>query len=315
MCSIVEITLVIPTYNRENSLIKTLQKIFLGQCVPSEIIIVDQSDICDIAHGIKGFFEKQDWEGRWMIQKMNIPSSTEARNEGIRYASNDIIVFMDDDVEVEKETFSEVYQYMIREEYSMLGGIDKLAVPNGRAFPFLFGMRSWRRRKQGHVTMSMFGRYPTEINAEIPTQWAMGYFFAVKKSLIMKWNLKFDETMGQYAYSEDLDFSYSYYKHSVEEELNCILSPKVQVSHLCSKEWRVSDKRISYVMLFNRYYLSEKHFGNTTARILFWWSNVGLLLKKLIKRDNVKDFVMGMIKCIKYREDIKRGILHTELYV
>lgn len=307
-------TIIIPTYNRIQALKKTLKSIFSCSVVPNEIVVVEQSEDADEHVKILKYFAADCYKGILKIEKLEIPSSTHARNVGINLAQNGIIVFMDDDVEVEKNIFADVYEYMSQAEYSMIGGFDQLAVPNGNVFPFIFGMRCWKKREQGHVTMSMFGRYPTEVREETPTQWAMGYFFAVKKNLIEKWKLVFDETMGQYAYAEDLDFTYSYYKHSADEALKCILSPKVKVLHLCSKEWRASGKRVSYVMLFHRYYLLEKHFGNNRARILFWWSNVGVLVKKVVKRDNVKDFVMGMVECVKFRKDIKKGIMHTELY-
>lgn len=314
MCSIVKMTLVLPTYNRENALIETLQKIFLGRVVPSEIILIDQSDRYDIGVKISTFFGKQEWEGRWILHKLDVPSTTKARNEGIKYATNDIIVFMDDDVAVEKETFGYVEKYMRNNNIAMIGGVDKLAESNGNLFPYVFGMRSWRKRNQGHVVYSMFGRYPTEVKKVVVTEWAMGYFFVVRKSLIIRWKLKFDEKLGEYAYAEDLDFTYAYYKNARKEGLSCILTPEIKVSHLCSKEWRVASKRLSYLLVFNRCYLMEKHFGTKEARVLFWWANLGLIIKKMIQKDNVKDFIDALKACRAFQTDIQRGAMHEELY-
>ena len=37
--------------------------------------------------------------------------------------------------------------------------------------------------KEGYVMKSIFGRYPQNIDKRIKTQWAMGYFFAIRKSI------------------------------------------------------------------------------------------------------------------------------------
>lgn len=314
MEKLIDITVIIPTYNRINTLLNTVRSICYGSALPNEIIIVDQSENAKEHAVILEEFAGQFYKGNLIIVLSNIPSSTKARNKGMSMASNDILVFMDDDVEVDNDTFTNVFHYMNGSKYSMVGGLDKLATSNGNIFPYLFGMRNWRLRKQGHVTMSMFGRYPTEVSDKVDTQWAMGYYFAIKKSLTDKWNLKFDEILGQYAYAEDLDFTYSYYKRSRNEGITCILTSEVMVSHLCSKEWRATDRRTSYVTIFNRYYLIEKHFGNTKARLFFWWANVGLLLKKIVKRDNAVYFFEGMLNCIRFNKDIMKGIMHTELY-
>lgn len=236
MEKLISATVIIPTYNRIRALLNTLKSICSCSVLPDEVIIVDQSENAKVNEKIIEEFSKQYYKGRLINLILNIPSSTKARNIGLSSASNDIIIFMDDDVEVDDDIFENSFYYMNRTSYSMVGGLDKLAAPNGKIFPYLFGMRSWRLRNQGHVTMSMFGRYPTEVEDEVNTQWAMGYCFAVKKSLTNKWNLKFDETLGQYAYAEDLDFTYSYYKSSQAEGLKCVLTSKVMVSHLCSKE-------------------------------------------------------------------------------
>lgn len=308
------ITVIIPTYNRINALFKTLEKILQCLQVPSEIVIVDQSIDADLNHKKIEQAFKVKYIGNLIYKVAETPSSTQARNMGMSLASNDIIVFMDDDVSVDIDTFVNLFGIMDNCEYAMIGGIDKLAIANGNIFPYVFAMRSYRFRNQGHVTKGMFGRYPTTIIKEVPTQWAMGYFFAIKRSLTEHWNLQFDEAISQYAYAEDLDFTYQYWRHAQKENLKCVLTPYVKVSHLCSKEWRTASKRISYAMVFNRYYLSQKHFGTFGAFMILYWSNMGVLIKKIIKNDNVRHFVSALNDCRKYKKDIKHGILHTELY-
>lgn len=309
-----DITLVIATYNRISSLTKTLSSVFNSSVIPNEIIIVDQSNDAN-EHKIilSEFFKSKNYFNGKVIT-LSKPSSTHARNVGMMEASNNVLVFMDDDVDVEINTFENLETLMNRNDIALVAGIDKLAKPNKAFFPALFGLINLKKQNKGHIVKSFFGRYPTIVTNEVSTEWAMGYFFAIKKDLAEKWNIFFDENLGQYAYSEDADFSFSYFKKSKEAGLSCILSPQVKVSHLCSKEWRTSSKRHNYVLVFNRYYFVEKHFGTFSARFLFWWSNIGLFFKKTLQNDNSKDFLNAMIYCIKYKNDIKKGELHRELY-
>ena len=41
---------------------------------------------------------------------------------------------------------------------------------------------------------------------------------------------------------------------------------------------------------------------------------IGFLLKKILQKDNPKDFLFAMFYCLKYRKDIRKGELHRELY-
>lgn len=311
--NLLEISVIIPTYERINSLCDTLQSILKSREIPAEIIIVDQSrDIVANTQAIQQV--TKEYKGKLRYEHMVVPSSTAARNRGIEVANYDILVFMDDDIHVEEDTFENVFSLMNKENYAMLGGLNKRAAANGRLFPFLFDFRSWKNRKIGHVTGAMFGRYPDPdvVTQETETQWAMGFFFAVKKSLLQEGQLRFDETLGRYAYAEDLDFTYSYYKRAVQAGWKCVLTPQVKVDHLCSQEWRETNKRASYVMIFNRYYLMNKH--GIGGKFIFYWSNIGLLIKKIKEKDNIKDHINAMQDCHKYRMDIARGIMHTELY-
>lgn len=158
-----------------------------------------------------------------------------------------------------------------------------------------------------------------EVKKATETQWAMGYFFVVRKRLCQEWNLCFDENLRSYAYAEDLDFTFSYYKKAKQDNYRCILTPDVIVRHHCSKEWRISSKKSTFMYLVNRKYLHYKHFqkmsgGYFLPRLCLSWTNFSMLLFRIIKNDNYKDYIKAMIFCVKYKNDIEKGVLHLELY-
>lgn len=312
-----KISIIIPTMNRPNTLINTIESVMSSHRKPDEIVIVDQS--CDLNMVEETRKKVINIAGNERVKYLYLktPSSTAARNMGIDNCTNDVLIFMDDDINVKSDTFSSILEIMKDNSISMIGGLNELdmAVGQGNKLGYLFGRKSLLKRNQGHVVKAVFGRYPSCINKRVETQWAMGYFFVVRRSLIKKWNIRWDERLVSYAYAEDLDFTYSYYKKSKAENKKCILDPKIIVKHLCSTEYREPSFKKTVMYVVNREYLSYKHFNKSIlSRILVRWSNTGEFLFRLKKKESPMDVIKAQYYCDKYRRDIKRGNLHYELY-
>ncbi|EIF6174296.1 glycosyltransferase family A protein [Clostridium perfringens] len=306
-----KMSIIIPTMNRPNSLFNTLKFIKKSNYKPNEIIIVDQSNNLEDQKKIKDIIKIIELNIVYIYLKEQ--SLTKARNIGIQNASNEIIIFMDDDIEFNKYLLEKIDYVMKNKEIAMIGGIDELSSTSKSKLGYLFARKSFFKRKKGHVVKSIFGRYPDNLNDITETEWAMGYFFIVRKSLINKYNLRFDENLISYAYPEDLDFTYSYYKYAYNEGLKCILHPQIYVKHLCSKEFRVTSFKATYMYVINREYLSYKHFKSPISRLLIRWANFWEFIRRLKINDNPMDILKAEYYCFKYRKDIKKGILHYEI--
>ncbi len=90
------VSIVIPTYGRDQTLIDTLSSV-LPCCRPGdEVLVVDQT----IKHDHQTELILSDWSSRntirW-IRKSN-PSIPEAMNEGMKMAGNPLVLFLDDDI-------------------------------------------------------------------------------------------------------------------------------------------------------------------------------------------------------------------------
>lgn len=309
-----EVTVIIPTYNRPKSLSRTIISMISADCLPNQLIIVDQS-----AEIYKEQNKLQILEYSSLINivyiEQDTPSITKARNKGLEYCSNDIIVFCDDDVDFGKTTISEVHSIMNDGNIAMIAGVDENYLTSKTVLSYLFNTKSIINRRVGHVTLSMHGRFPQSMELFTPTQWAMGFFFVVRKSMVVKWNIKWDENLTSYAYAEDLDFSFSYYKKACQEKKKCIITDKVKVKHLVSDESRIPSFRHTCMYVINREYLSYKHFRTPLSRLATRWSNFGMFLQRLIDGNAPYDLIKAQIICDKNRHDIKKGILHNELYI
>ena len=128
-----------------------------------------------------------------------------------------------------------------------------------------------------------------------------------RKSLVNKWHLEWDEKLIGYAYAEDLDFSYAYYKKAKQENLRCIMTNKVRVLHLASQEFRTPTRKHMFMYVLNRYYLSNKHHMGWKSMISMKLTNNVMVLFQKLKGGNSKD-LKDAIHYLKYhKEEIKQG--------
>lgn len=87
------VSLIIPTYNREEDLVKCLECAFAQIYSNLEIIVIDQTK--QHKPETQSFLEKNANRFQWV--KPNFASVSKARNEGVRISKGEIIVMIDDD--------------------------------------------------------------------------------------------------------------------------------------------------------------------------------------------------------------------------
>lgn len=312
---ILPITVIIPTMNRPESLGRTLKCMAEAKDVPQQIIVVDQSQDDGICSQNKRILDGFEIIPSRVYEYQQKPSSTKARNIGLSKANNEILVFSDDDVDVHKDTFTNIAYLMEEKSLAMIAGIDELTQKSQTNVGYLLGTKSFFKRKIGHVTCSMLGRYPDSISAQTDTQWAQGYFFVVRKSCIERWNLKWDENLTSYAYAEDLDFSYSYYKCAKREKLRCVIDPMVTVKHLATLEFRVPSMRSLYMYIVNRKYLAYKHGMGFKGVIGRNWCEFWRFIQQMIHRQEPKIFLKAYFCKFKYAKEINAGHLDYDKFM
>ncbi|HSN18627.1 MAG TPA: glycosyltransferase family 2 protein [Gammaproteobacteria bacterium] len=93
----IKASLVIPSYNREELLVGTLRCAFAQDCPGLEILLIDQTRAHEPA--TDSFLAENG--GRFIHVRPDFASVTKARNEGLRRARGEVIVFIDDDVSFE----------------------------------------------------------------------------------------------------------------------------------------------------------------------------------------------------------------------
>jgi len=101
-------SVVIPTKNRINDLKKNINSIVIQHEKPSELLIVDQSDMSSL--NILKKIIQYKIKLRY-FHKKNIRSLTEAKNYSLSYINNDIIFFLEDDIILKKNFFKVILDF------------------------------------------------------------------------------------------------------------------------------------------------------------------------------------------------------------
>lgn len=310
------VSLLIPTRNRPHSLDHTLESYCNGEAIPAQVIIVDQSETADIAENVREI--AATCQKRFAVEvsyiHMNEPSSSIARNLAMDAADHDILIFSDDDVEVNRDTLKRSFIQMKREDVAMLGAWDECAPPPGTKLGYLFGTRSVIKRHQGYVTRSMLGRYPDAVKGEVPTECAMGYYCVIRKSLAKRWHIRWDEQMKGYAYAEDLDFTYGYYKRASGEHLKCILREDISVRHLGSREYRIPSRNQVYRYIINRAYLCYKHHMGMRGMAAVRYSDFWYYMNSLAHHSDSDTVRAAIRRRNEVDSELRQGILKEEFY-
>lgn len=307
------ISVIIPTLNRPEALLRTIDVLLMGDYLPSQIVVVDQSSQEAHRNCIKARLNAiQQISARYIY--LAKPSITSARNLGIEAAGENILLFMDDDVDVNSDTLQNIYSYMQQSKIAMVGVTDETQPGSSGKLGYLFALKSWKNRNKGHVTPAMLGRYPDHIQGTVPTMWAMGFCFAVKKDLLDRWQLRFDEKLTGYAYAEDLDLTFAYYKQAKAVGLECLLAENLHVKHLESKEYRVSSRLNTYKYVINREYLSYKHGMSAWTRLVTRWANFGQFLLRLVHGGGAGDVLRAQLQCDRIRKQLRKGVIGEDSY-
>lgn len=277
------ISLIIPTYNRFDCLSNTLESLIKCSVLPNEVIISDQNE-----PELFGRIEKEIAKCKAKVSEVPIVwkhvyckkiGSSVSRNKGLNAATGDILVFTDDDVLYPEHFFKNVLSVMTDERIAMIGGVNYKFFPSKRINLLkrmvltMAGLNGTVRNK-GSVSFGVFGNYPSSFDKAIPTEWAMGYCMVFRKEPFRKSGLHFDEKLTKYAYGEDLELTYLFYRWCRKNGFRCILTPDVGVYHMASNENRLN-RELSYLKVFvNRKYINNVFHGNSVLhKALLAYSN------------------------------------------
>ena len=214
------VSVVIPTYNREGVLIETVKQ-FLALSLPArEILVIDQTEV----HEEQTRISLAQWHERGRIQwiRLDAPSITVAMNTGLKRASGDIVLFVDDDVEFTSELVLEhALSYLDPAVHGVAGQV----------------VQSWERELSPDQGSYLGGAEsnPDAFMFNSSVRMPVRRFIGCNASFCRRAMLAvggFDENFVQVAYRFEAEFA----ERLVSRGYNMVFNPEASLNHLKVKE-------------------------------------------------------------------------------
>ncbi len=224
----VSITVAIPTKDRGDKICQTIRSILCGTVLPDEILVSDQSNNNNTYDAVAKMQSEVDGKIIRYVSLKGRKGLSANRNDVIKETQSDFLIFLDDDMEVEKEWLSNLMEEWIVTWNKKPVIISGMILP-GDEFEDKEYVPSIRTSDQRKVYLEM------SRDEDI----FYGAYFGASTELFKSLGEKaFDEQLGvgaDYPAAEDDDFAYRVLKAGIP----IVYEPKIVASHHpLQRSWR-----------------------------------------------------------------------------
>lgn len=250
--------MIIATRRRAPVLAETLASLAACRPRPEEVLVVDgdpDGSARAIVEAVRGRAPELN-----IFHELSPPGLPTQRNHGIARVSGDVVVFADDDVELEPELFA-----VLREAYrdpTVVGATPRIVEPEARR---IGNSRSWARRllagggQEGTMTRFGYPRRLQDVERPRDVEYMLGCLMSARRELAAE--LGFDEGLeppNGYALAEDEDFSYRLSRRGRVRYV-----PDTVVRHRTTGSRSMDRREFNRQVVVNRTYLFRKNFRST----------------------------------------------------
>ena len=282
----VDISVIIPTKNREKDLLECLDSLFKQDYLPKEIIIVDQS-IKERREKIKSVIPSS--VSLIYIYDPKITGATQARNIALNYIKSDLVLLLDDDVILLDNALKNMLNIFSNDKNNHIAGLGAYIVNQRLSFINYLGVKIFC-----HGPFSFW-------NDHISFYWkARRCYNLMKRSRIIPAGascvkakvfkeFSFDENLVGYTHGDDAIFGHlasSKYKFSLSSEFKIYHK---ELSNATKDKKKNIERQIVWWFYFFNKYVKKTVFNE----ICYIWSIIGILFKILIRCYNL-DFLKGV---------------------
>jgi GT2 family glycosyltransferase len=321
------ISVVISTYNRPTDLRNALDSLAKQSLMPHEVLVVDDGDSA-VAEGVVESLQGAFRERGCMLAHLRntgVKSLTVARNLGVDRTHGDVVMFIDDDVVLDRE----YVKYITGVYSSRPGAVAVQGFHGGDLDPSFTGrlgnaidraFMNWFYGKDScRVMPSFYPTYPHEVTRVIQCEWLSGCNMSYRREVFAE--QRFDEKLRRYSPGEDLDFSYRLWKRHPG---SLFLVPEAKLEHRYAKSSRTPKRNLVLVQTVYRDYLASKNMGNSFRhKLAFSWSTLGKMVTSLMRNvkaqatgrlnepcfTELKYLLEGWVLSRRHRDDIRAGHL------
>jgi GT2 family glycosyltransferase len=264
------VSVIIPTKNRGADLELTIQTLLRQSVLPGELFVVDQSDADVSRSKVESLVRGTPLCLRYIYDPA-IPGGAVARNIAMDQATGEILLFLDDDVEMEENFVEELLAtYMSQPEVAGVSGVVTNYEPPSTL------MRAWLR---------VFERGPFHDDRQ-PVYWRAtefrngglchvtrmtGALMSFRASVLG--NLRFDPHLRGVSDGEDVDLCLR-----LGRQTQLVVNPRARLVHNRSAAGRLDDHWLRRY-LRSQIYLCRRNWNvGIRNRVCLWWLLLGSAL-------------------------------------
>ena len=309
-----KISVIIPTKDRTQDIVRCLESIAIQTMPPEEVVIVDSSDTDELKSALDSFENLNIKYVHIEMDKKFKGSQQIAMNAGLDNSTDDILIFLDDDVILDKNYIENIVRVFENDSEGKVGGVtgevmakkEKQISPIKRFLIFLYNVipsifflprnGDGRFQLSGFPTVIKSGSVKEDTNIE----YLYGCNMAFRKDVIAEF--RFDENLNIHGccFGDDDDTAYR-----VSRKYQNIYTPFARVVHNISPV-RANKYAKNRLMVMNHYYLFKKNLPQDFKhKFAFRWSVVGLFVRETItgvmKRNSsgVRGLMSGIREVVK----------------
>ena len=288
--------MIIPTKNRMEDIKRCLESISVQTRLPDELIVVDSSDTEELKSWLDSFCRSRfpvllnlNFNFKYIHAKVGL---TKARNTGLDNSTKDIVIYVDDDVVVDKDCIKEIVHVFDIDLEKRVGivfcqsikpitrnnfvNVNKILYFVNHIFAALFflggegnkgkflasGNYTYIRDKSGGDKI---------VKVDTPT----ADIYALRRETCNEF--RWDEELPGGFYGDDIDLSYR-----VSRKYQNIYNPRAKMVHKPSVVRPAKYERARTRMEFQYYFFMKDFPQSFKYKFAFWWSILGLLLRSAI---------------------------------
>ncbi len=296
------VSLLISTKNRFVDLKECIYSILAQTVKPDEIILVDASDTSESMEMVKDSLAATGIKLTYYRQEVisGKTRKTAAWNKAVRLALGDVIIFLDDDVVLDKYYIYYVLKIFHENPGGIVGVMGRIKNPKDvkthqKKTSFLYSLNRLLYKSfllpheegNGGMQPSGFPAYPDAKAGIVSVEVMPTCNMSVKKEVFREFT--FDEWFYGYSYQEDDDFTYR-----VSKKHKFLYTPFAELIHKRSPSARGNLETVEIMKIVNHYYFFRKNMGKSWKNCLaFIWAEFGLFFLRCFSFSSMKDLLLS----------------------
>lgn len=309
------ISVVIPTYNRVKLLERCLDSMIIQTKKPVEVIVVDNGTNYETKEMVMEktkVFERENIRLLYIKNKEN--STSVARNIGADHSSGDVVAYLDDDAYIDKKHYEEIEKVYVKNKNARgVAGIPSHKMymdTSNNLFRRFFFLSRTGTDDSCRVLPSHEHTFPLVKQDIICCEWLHGGSSYLKTVLS---EIRWDDKLKKYSCDDDTDLSYRVFK---KYPGSLFLAPSARIFHAYEGERQQPKERVFMRHVYS-VYLFYKNIDQTLVnKFIFIWSKIGylffdavLLFKSKVKVKDIVLLISAYVFCMRHLKEMKRGDL------